>query len=291
MLRRFLLSLGLCGFLGALLAAPAADQAKILFPCKRSGSSYEICLMDADGGDAQKLTDSKVFNTFPAWSPDGKTIAFCRYEEGQPSSIWVMDADGTNVKQLTRGPDRAPAWSPDGNLIAFCRNGEIHVMEPDGANQVNLTKNETFDADVAWSPDSKKLAFSSSRSGEGFKIYVMDADGENVNEITKAGNLLGFAYPAWSPDGKKIVYADQDENNLEIFVCDPDGDNVKQLTKLGGKNTYAAWSPDGKQIMFRRLENEVAGALYVMNADGGNQKAVLKLEDTIEGCRPAWKPK
>jgi TolB protein len=277
--------------LSALVAAPAADQPKILFPCKGTGSSFEICLMDVDGGDAQRLTESKVFNTFPAWSPNGKTIAFCRYEEGQPSSIWTMDADGQNVKQLTKGPDRAPVWSPDGKKLAFVRNGEIHVMDPDGANQVNLTKNETFDADVTWSPDGMSLAFSSSRSGEGFKIYVMDADGENVREITKTGNLLGFAYPAWSPDGKRIAYADQDENNLEIFVCDADGQNAKQLTKLGGQNTYAAWSPDGKQILFRRLENEVSSTLYLIDADGSNKRTLLKSEVTVEGCRAAWQPK
>ncbi|MFL5243050.1 MAG: DPP IV N-terminal domain-containing protein [Gemmataceae bacterium] len=291
MLKRLLLSLGLCGFLGALLAAPAAVQPKILFPIKRSNTSFEINLMDADGTDANKLTDSKVFNTFPAWSPNGKPISFCRYEEGQPSAIWIMDADGKNAKPLTKGPDRAPAWSPDGKTIAFSHNGEIHVMDADGGNQINLTRNETFDVDASWSPDGKQIAFSSSRSGEGFKIYVMDADGENVTEISKTGNILGFSFPAWSPDGKKIAYAEQDGTNLEIFLCDPDGENAKQLTKLGGKCTYAAWSPDGKQLLFRRLENDVAGALYLMDADGGNQKAILKIEDTIDGCRPAWQPK
>src|SRR5262249_26279238 len=156
---------------------------------------YEISLMGVSGSDATRLTDSEVFNTFPAWSPNGKAVAFCRYEAEQPSTIWIMDADGQNAKQLTKGPDRSPAWAPDNKKIAFCHNGEIHVMDADGKNRVNLTKNETFDTDPAWSPDGKKIAFSSSRSGEGFKIYVMDAAGENVEEISKTGNLLGFSYP------------------------------------------------------------------------------------------------
>jgi TolB protein len=291
---RFLTMIPLFAFLGALVAAPAGSDPKILVPSKRSGN-FEIYLMNADGGDAKNLTNSKSFNVFPTWSPDGKTIAFCRYDEGQLPSIWTMEADGKNVKQLTKEHDRGPAWSPDGKKIAFCRhvdgNPEIFVMDADGSNQTNLTKNAAFDADPAWSPDSKQIAFTSDRSGEGFKIYVMDANGENVKEISKTGNRLGYTYPAWSPDGKKIAYSDQAENNLEIFTCDLSGENAKQLTKLGGQNSYAVWSPDGKQIMFGHLVNKDSGELYVMDADGGNQKVVLKSEGYVEGCRPAWQLK
>jgi TolB protein len=112
-----------------------------------------------------------------------------------------------------------------------------------------------------------------------------------VKEITKNPNRFGFAYPAWSPDGKRIAYADQAENSLELFICDPDGENVKQLSKLGGQNTYPAWSPDSKQILFRHFEGNNDGPLYIMDADGGNQKIVLKLEGNIEGSRAAWQPK
>jgi TolB protein len=294
MFKRLLLGLGLCGFVGALVAAPAADDPKILFSSKRSGN-YEIYLMNPDGSDAKNLTNTKAYNTFPAWSPDGKTIAFCRYDEGQTPTIWTMDADGKNAKQITKGYDRAPAWSHDGKKIAFCRhddgNPEIYVMDADGSNKVNLTKNEAYDADVSWSPDGKRLAFTSNRGGEGFKIYVMDANGENVKEITKNPNRFGFAYPAWSPDGKRIAYADQAENSLELFICDPDGENVKQLSKLGGQNSYPAWSPGSKQILFRHFEGNADGPLYITDADGGNQKIVLKLEGNIEGSRAAWQPK
>ena len=278
---------------GIMFAAPAAEDPKIVVPSKRSGN-FDLYIMNADGSDAKNLTNSKSYNTYPAWSPDGKTIAFCRYDEGQLPSIWTMDADGKNAKQLTKGHDRGAAWSPDGKKIAFCRvdgNPEVFVMDADGSNQVNLTKNDAFDSDATWSPDSKQIAFTSDRSGEGFKICVMDANGENVKEIIKAGNRLGFSFPAWSPDGKKIVYANQVENNLEIFTCDPNGDNVKQLTKLGGRNSYPAWSPDSKQIMFGHLGDKNSGELYVMDADGGNQKIVLKSEDYVEGYRPAWQPK
>lgn len=109
-------------------------------------------MINADGSDAKNLTENQGQNTYPAWSRDGKKIAFTSTRDGS-SAIYVMDADGKNVKQLTNGEseDRAPAWSPDGKKIAFCRhlgnNWEIFVMDADGSNQVNLTDDPARDAD------------------------------------------------------------------------------------------------------------------------------------------------
>jgi TolB protein len=134
--------------------------------------------------------------------------------------------------------------------------------------------------------------FCSDRAGDGFRIYVMDADGENVKDLSKNSNAGGFVYPAWSPDSKKIAYGGTVEKSIEIFVMDADGDNVKQLTKLGGQNSYSAWSPDGKQIIFQHCEAYgKAGPVLIMDADGKNQKEILKSEGYIEGGRAAWKPK
>ncbi len=98
-------------------------------------------------------------------------------------------------------------------------------------------------------------------------------------------------YPSWSPDGKRIAWAEQLNNTLEIFAADADGKNSKQLTKLGGNNAYPAWSPDGKKIAFHHWENNTSGSFYVMDADGDNQKEVLKEEAPVEGGRPVWRPK
>ena len=82
--------------------------------------------------------------------------------------------------------------------------------------------------DPCWSPDGKRIAFSSGRSGKGWRLYVIDADGGNVKEINDSTSYFGWMHNAWSPDGKKIAYAHTDDNGgVEIFVCDPDGNHIE----------------------------------------------------------------
>jgi Tol biopolymer transport system component len=295
-----LITILICLAGGIFLSAqdPADKEAKILYVSTRSGNA-EIYLASATGkGALVNLSQHDGADLFPEYSPDGKRIAFTSDRDGG-FNIFVMDADGKNVKQLTEEKviSRAPAWSPDGKKIAFTRHvdeaaPDIFVMDADGKNPVNLTNNPGYDADASWSPDSKRIVFASLRGdNQGFRLFVMEADGKDLKELTTEDNPFGFVYPAWSPDGKKIVYAHPAAEGLEIHVIDADGKNRKQLTKIGGQNSYAVWSRDGKKIAFHHRSEETT-AIYIMDADGGNATAVVMNADLpIEGGRIAWQPK
>jgi TolB protein len=282
----------------ALYAGPLSAGALVLATSSRAGNP-DLFLIDAETGDAFNLTRDAAFNAYPAWSRDGKKIAFAT-AGGGGMHICMIDPDGSNLKQLTseQAVDRVPAFSPDGKKIAFSRlmqneptaTTNVHVMDADGSN-VALIQENAFDP--AWSPDGKKIAFVSPRAGDGFRLYTMDADGKNVTELTTTGNNIGFAYPAWSPDSERIAFGDLVDNQIEIHVIDSDGKNVKQLTMFRGLNVYPAWSPDGKKLLFQHHEaNRTPGPVYVMDVDGSNPTilSVLRSERFVEGGRHVWQP-
>ena len=183
-------------------------------------------------------------------------------------------------------------------------NHQIYVMDPDGSHVQPLTEKPpgtiSYNAFAAWSPDRQKIAFNSTRDSTrdgDFEIYVMDADGSDVQRLTRHRGLDGF--PVWSPDGNQIAFVrDTDPpatgpvhpaRSRSIYVMNSDGSNVQRLTEFetGG---YTSWSPDGERIAF---EGNFDGIweIYVMHSDGSNVQRLTHTPVRDAGSfAPEWSP-
>ena len=293
--------------LGLTLLMVCVDtQARIAFMSDRDWN-WEIYVMDDDGKNQRNLTNHPDWDASPSWSPDGTRIAFISDRDGhvRKGGVWttfeiyVMDADGGNQQNLTNDPkaDSSPSWSPDGKRIAFVSDRdrlldihgfptfEIYVMDADGENPQNLTNDRHDDWDPSWSPDGKRIVFMSYRDGHFIgdfeeitsEIYVMDADGGNQQRLTE--NRKNDESPSWSPDGTRIVFSSDrkgDWKNFEIYVMDDDGGNLQRLTENRKNDGAPSWSPDGKRIAFSSDREEDGNyEIYVMDIDGAISKNSL----------------
>ncbi len=166
--------------------------------------------------------------------------------------IYVMDPDGSHVRQLTETPpgtmSRDAAWSPDRQRIAFMSTqdgAEVYVMAADGSDVRRLTRHRGFDGFPAWSPDGKQIAFIRDTDPPVIgpvwpprspSIYVMDSGGSYVQRLTE---FTTGGYISWSPDGERLAFDANLDGIWEIYAMDTDGSHVERLTQTPGENAHS----------------------------------------------------
>lgn len=238
--------------------APAwsPDGTKIAFESNRDGT-LAVWTMNADGTDQRRLKPG-LSGYQPAWSPDGKKLAFTSARDGT-DDILVMNADGTgeavNVTSSSGCCERYPSFSPDGTKLAFTStrdgNDEIYVGNADGSGTpVNLTnnpfggQNTGIDQDPQWSPDGRRLLFTSWRTtAQEYEIFTINDNGTGLFNVSQAA---GFdANGSWSVDGQRIVFSSEREEGdpslPEIYVANADGSNPKPLTDNDVQDIHPDW--------------------------------------------------
>jgi len=188
-------------------------------------------------------------NVTPAWSSDGRKLAFSSSMRGNPN-IYVSDASGANLRRITEGPgpDVSPVWNPKTNSqIAFVsgRSGlpQVYIIEADGANLQRMT-DTGYAVSPSWSPNGQFLAFAWRRNygpgaPGGQDIYIMDVATRQWVQLTHDSGLNDF--PSWSPDGRHIVYESRHGARSEIWSMLADGSKARALTS-SGNNSQPNWS-------------------------------------------------
>jgi len=226
----------------------------------------------------------------PAWSPDGRFIAY--FHDARPTTdttdvtgLYVLDLEADSTWLITEGFAASPDWRPDGERIAFAA-GDIFAIRPDGSDIRRVTEfGDSFFP--SWSPDGSQLAFDTSYRDENGAnvVWLMDPDGGNLKDISERG-VGEWRNPDWSPDGHHLVHLRFLDNTFgeEVFVMDSTGLNGRRLTENERNDRSPSWSPDGEWIAWSSLD-ETGFALRIMCADGTDKR---KLADG--GRFPAWGP-
>lgn len=279
---------------GSKIAYTAQNSFHHPYSLPRDKQLENLYVMNADGTSKTLLVNSSAGSIGRhVWSPDSTKIA---YEFS--NDLFIINADGTDGIQLTndggQAHDLKPVWSSNEKIrfVSVAFNGtepleaswkEVNV---DGTNLKTLFD---YDHDIEgfheWSPDLSKISFLRVNDEFSASLYIMNADGSNQTRLADSPPL-SFRDRVWSPDSRKIVFQNWDDH--QIYTIDAASGFFSNLSNDETSGSHPMWSPDGRQIAFIRGFDDGYAAISVMNADGTDQRQVVRIVHSVVNVPMDW---
>jgi TolB protein len=254
----------------------------------KAGRNFTLRIADADGEGGQVAVNSTEPLISPAWSPDGRSLAYVSFHTGK-AVVFVQDV-GTGARRALadfRGTNSAPAFSPDGQRLALSlsRDGgtQLFSIGRDGGGLKRLTQNLAIDTEPCYSPDGQRIYFVSDRGG-GPQVYRMPADGGSAERITFQGNYN--VSPAVSPDGKLLAYVSRVDGAFRVQVLDLSTNAVRSISETNDDES-PSFAPNGRLLVYA-TRAQGRDVLMTSTLDG-RVKATL-LVSNVDVREPAWGP-
>ncbi len=272
-----------------LTGEPGVFATRIAYVTSR-GHNARVALRvaDADGFNAQTIVDSAEPIMAPAWSPDGRRLAYVSFE-GRQSAIFVQDlASGRRERVASyEGINSSPAFSPDGRKLAMTlsKDGdpEIYVLDLTSRQLTRLTDHYAIDTEPAWAPDGSHLVFTSDRGGQP-QIYRVSAAGGMPQRVTFEGDYNAAA--SYSPDGASLVMVTREGGRFRVVMTDAQG-GARRYISNGNLDESPSFAPNGNMVIYA-TQNNGRGVLAATPLSSGASHRLSR--DAGEVREPAWSP-